>query len=80
MPAGFALPLKIHKIWKIVQDSPHSPYFKLMGQFDSYIIRRQSGFTQSAITCSKLKTETLEQGVKYKDTRTTPFNLILIGK
>ena len=34
--------------------------------------------TQSAITCSKLTIETLEQGVKYvkvnnKDTRTTPI-------
>ena len=35
--------------------------------------------TQTAITCSKLTIDTLEQGVKYiqsyKDTRTTPMNI-----
>ena len=32
---------------------------------ESYIISLHEAITQSAITCSKLTIETLEQGVKY---------------
>ena len=44
----------------------------------TWAAKRSYGWSQSAITCSKLPTETLEQGVKYLWTYFTPCSSVCI--